>query len=182
MKGKLIKNMDDGWPVFYLQREDRKMIATTQWPFSEPSLMIAKNAGIELQKLSHENCEKIFGIYHPSELSKVLPEGERGAFEFGYCLAREHNSHKVFTVEDIHKAIELARKFKFDRDEMNYTTVNFIETNIIQSLQQPKEIEVEIEMECLDPNCDGIDKKGVCIPGDKPKLDSQGCLILKHVV
>jgi hypothetical protein len=36
-------------------------------------------------------------------------------------------------------------------------------------------------MECLDPNCDGIDKKGVCIPGDKPKLDSEGCLILKKI-
>ena len=50
-----------------------------------------------------------------------------------------------------------------------------------KSLQQPTEIEVEIEMECLDPNCDGINKKGVCIPGDKPKIDSNGCLILKKL-
>jgi hypothetical protein len=48
-------------------------------------------------------------------------------------------------------------------------------------LHQPTEIEVEIEMECLDPNCDGINKKGVCIPGDKLKLDSNGCLTLKKI-
>ena len=176
MKATLIKNMDDGWPVFYLQREDRKMIATTQWPFSEPSLMIAKNAGIELQKLSHEKCEKIFGIYHPSELSKVLTEGERGAFEFGYCLAREHNSHKVFTLEDVKNAMDWIMTQYFEFHEQPTTGRR---EHYLKSLQKPTEIEVEIEMECLDPNCDGIDKKGVCIPGDKPKLDSEGCLILK---
>jgi hypothetical protein len=53
--------------------------------------------------------------------------------------------------------------------------------NRAMKLYQPTEIEVDIEMECLDPNCDGINKKGVCIPGDKPKLDSEGCLILKKL-
>jgi hypothetical protein len=53
--------------------------------------------------------------------------------------------------------------------------------NKAMELYQPTEIEVEIEMECLDPNCDGINKKGVCIPGDKPKLDENGCLILKKL-
>ena len=53
--------------------------------------------------------------------------------------------------------------------------------NKAMELYQPTEIEVEIKMECLDPNCDGINKKGVCIPGDKPKLDENGCLILKKL-
>jgi len=53
--------------------------------------------------------------------------------------------------------------------------------NEAMKLYQPTEIEVEIDMECLDPNCDGINKKGVCIPGDKPKLDENGCLILKKL-
>jgi hypothetical protein len=53
--------------------------------------------------------------------------------------------------------------------------------NRAMKLYQPTEIEVEVEMECLDPNCDGINKKGVCIPSDKPKLDSNGCLILKKL-
>jgi hypothetical protein len=38
----------------------------------------------------------------------------------------------------------------------------------------------EIEMQCIDPNCDGVNKKGCCIPSNKPKLDSEGCLIFKN--
>ena len=68
-----------------------------------------------VNKLSKQNCDEIFGIYSPSELSKVLTEGERGAFEFGYCLAREHNSHKVFTLEDVKNAMDwmLTQYFEF---------------------------------------------------------------------
>ena len=39
---KLVKTMDDGWPVYTLRREDNRRIATTRWPFDEPSLMIAR--------------------------------------------------------------------------------------------------------------------------------------------
>jgi hypothetical protein len=46
-------------------------------------------------------------------------------------------------------------------------------------LSEETEWDVEIERQCLDPNCDGINRKGCCIPGDKPKIDSEGCLILK---
>jgi hypothetical protein len=46
-------------------------------------------------------------------------------------------------------------------------------------LSEETEWDVEIERQCLDPNCDGINRKGCCIPGDKPKLDSEGCLIIK---
>jgi len=38
----------------------------------------------------------------------------------------------------------------------------------------------QFEMQCIDPNCDGINKKGYCIPSNKPKLDSEGCLIFKN--
>jgi hypothetical protein len=131
-----------------------------------------------VNKLSKQNCDEIFGIYSPSELSKVLTEGERGAFEFGYCLAREHNSHKVFTLEDVKNAMDWIMTQYFEFHEQPTTGRR---EHYLKSLQKPTEIEVEIEMECLDPNCDGIDKKGVCIPGDKPKLDSKGCLILKKI-
>lgn len=48
-------------------------------------------------------------------------------------------------------------------------------------LPEETEWDVEVERQCLDPNCDGINRKGCCIPGDKPKIDSEGCLILKRV-
>jgi hypothetical protein len=41
--------------------------------------------------------------------------------------------------------------------------------------------DVEILEECLDENCDGINKKGECITTGKPKLDKEGCLILKKL-
>jgi hypothetical protein len=37
----------------------------------------------------------------------------------------------------------------------------------------------QFEMQCIDLNCDGINKKGCCIPSNKPKLDKDGCLIFK---
>jgi hypothetical protein len=46
---------------------------------------------------------------------------------------------------------------------------------------QQTEWDVEIVEECLDKNCDGINKKGVCITTGKPKLDEEGCLILKKL-
>jgi len=122
--------------------------------------------------LSKQNCDEIFGIYSPSDLSKVLVEGERGAFEFGYCLSREHNKDKVFTLEDIKKVIKLSREkdeYKFDGKDCEY---KFQDKEIIQSLQQPTEIEVEIEME------DSIGISDKYTPDNNPKLDSQGCLIL----
>jgi len=36
------------------------------------------------------------------------------------------------------------------------------------------------QMQCLDPNCDGINRKSNCIQSNKPKLDKNGNLILKN--
>ena len=43
------------------------------------------------------------------------------------------------------------------------------------------EWDVEIVEECLDKNCDGINKKGECVTTGKPKLDADGCLTLKRI-
>jgi hypothetical protein len=62
MTATLIKTLDNGWPTYSLRRADGRMIATTRFPFDEPALMIAKNAGINLHKLSHVKCDEILGI------------------------------------------------------------------------------------------------------------------------
>jgi len=36
------------------------------------------------------------------------------------------------------------------------------------------------QMQCLDPNCDGINRKGNCIESNKPKFDKNGNLMLKN--
>jgi hypothetical protein len=191
---KLIKTMGDGWPVYTLRREDNKRIATTRWPFDEPSLMIARGAGIELQKLSHENCDELFGIFDVEKLAEEWvfeTNGHKwsnnddtagdnfGSYREGFNKAMELTATKVFTMKDMMDCWNTALKF-----QENQVTLG----EFIQSLR-PKEIEVEIEMVKV------VDKtkvvgavKGVKGSGHKiktyksvPKLDEKGCLILKKI-
>jgi hypothetical protein len=191
---KLVKTMDDGWPVYSLRRADGKMIATTRWPFDEPSLMIARGAGIDLQKLSHENCDELFGIFdverlaenivtsHPDFKSEGFSDYQNGKLNGiieGFNKALQLTATKVFTMKDMMDCWNTALKF-----QENQVTLG----EFIQSLR-PKEIDVEIEMVKV------VDKtkvvgavKGVKGSGHKiktyksvPKLDEKGCLILKKI-
>jgi hypothetical protein len=191
---KLVKTMDDGWPVYTLRREDNRRIATTRWPFDEPSLMIAKGAGIELQELSHENCDELFGIFDVEKLAEEWVFNENGhkwsnnddsagdnygSYKTGFNKALQLTATKVFTMKDMMDCWNTALKF-----QENQVTLG----EFIQSLR-PKEIEVEIEMVKV------VDKtkvvgavKGVKGSGHKiktyksvPKLDEKGCLILKKI-
>jgi hypothetical protein len=178
MKGKLIKD-EDGYSLFTREENstNRKFIATTQGMYVD-------------HKISKQNCDELFGVVNVEKLAEEsVFDGFRTIWKNGFNKAMELNKDKVFTVEDIRKAIEMAKKGSMQEQHNGYgqrTSPIFVSDNlsvdtIIQSLQQPTEIEVEVEMECLDPNCDGINKKGVCIPSDKPKLDENGCLILKKL-
>ena len=125
--------------------------------------------------LSKQNCDEIFGVVDVEEIADIHTFGQRNhewkAYIAGFNKAMELNKDKVFTLEDIKKA--------YIQGKHGGKTQAYVEfDDYIQSLQQPTEIEVEIEMKCLDPTCDGINRKGICIPGDKPKLDSEGCIIL----
>lgn len=120
--------------------------------------------------LSKKNCDELFGIYNPSELSKPLVQAERGAFEFGYCLAREHNSEKMFTLEDMQKAHTLGWDSSEQWNQGNSKITELSE--LIKSLQQPTEIEVEFEMQETEPAGENV--------WMSPKLDENGILILKR--
>jgi len=186
MKAKLIKYKQEMFTNYILKNENGDTIATTKYPFASETEYLAKSKGITLQRLSHENCDEIFGIYIPSELSKVLVEGERGAFEFGYCLAREHNKDKVFTLDDIRNAMDwiMTQYFEFHEQPTTGRREQYLE-----SIQQPTEIEVEIEMEeniilkarsmqfSTQRAINAVKKEWF----PKPKLDSEGCLILKKI-
>lgn len=190
MKARLIKRIDNGWPVYSLRREDDRLIATTRWPFDEPSLMIAKKAGIELQKLSHENCNEIFGVTDVEKLAEerfgksLHHANSRSCYKEGFNKAMELNKDKMFTVEDMHEALHLMNNtprvpiageaLEIVRKE---TEVRESIVNAILVSKQPTEIEVEIEMVKLEA---GIDSNGKpFIPETFPKLDSKGCLILQ---
>jgi len=133
------------------------------------------------KKLSKQNCDEIFGIYCPSELSKILTKGERGAFEFGYCLAREHNKDKLFTVEDVRKAMSIGLSIGYGRQfEIENKSVEI--DSYIKSLQQPTEIEVEIVTH-VDLAATPTDSRhpDAYLGTDTgiPFLNENGCLILK---
>ena len=174
MKAKLIKVND-----YYYLRESYK--SDNDGSQCERTLGTTNSQG-ELGKLSKQNCDEIFGVVDAGKLaeeeipysSSTTINVQRMRFIHGFNKAMELNKDKLFTIEDMRKAIitmqvshNVIRTTK-DREEL------------IQSLQQPKEIEVEIEM-----TCDGV-QTGLCMPeicdcNIIPRLDEERCLILKRL-
>jgi hypothetical protein len=111
---------------------------------------------------------------------------EKSGFIKGFNKAMELNKDKVFTLEQMQKAFGFGKQV--EREDCND---NFQE--YLRSIKQPTEMDVEIEMECLvsgsfqiidfstDPPKTSGEVDLPCLE-ERPKLDSQGCLILKRVV
>jgi len=165
MKATLIKD-EDGYTLFTREENstNRKFIATTSGMYVE-------------YKLSKQNCDDLFGVV---DINKFIIEDSKDtviyneSYELGFQRAMELNKDKVFTLEDIKKAYSQG-----ELDALKTGSYSEKENEYTQSLQQPTEIEVEIEMECCgnySPPCN-IN----CEYGPKPKLDSEGCLILKKI-
>jgi hypothetical protein len=184
MKAKLIKTRDNGFLTYVLKREDKRTIAMSKYPFPSESTYLAESHGIELQKLSPENCDEIFGVVNVEKLAEedcsihhpyhpVHDQTTRYTFIRGFNKAMELSKDKLFTLEDMKGYFDWHKKQGYvshkpeDIDEY------------IQSLQQPTEIEVEIETETKvwDFISNGEFESFEIIP----KLDSQGCLILKKI-
>lgn len=138
------------------------------------------------QKLSKQNCDEIFGVIDVEKLAEEVfgpwtsfLDLKRG-FITGYFKAKQ--TYK-YTEIDLRKAMN----FVFDRlmvvEQFEPLWIN----EFIQSLQQPTEVEVEIEMKNsrtgkvikseadLEWNEDGLCDRAI------PKLDSQGCLVLRKL-
>jgi hypothetical protein len=160
MKAKLIKRYNGD---FYLIDENNKITSH--------------------HHLSKQNCDEIFGVVDVEKLAmgydlyeKINFVGQTRAYIAGFNKAMELNKDKLFTLEDMMNCWNKALKFQEHKQTFG---------EYIQSLQQPTEIEVEIEMECCgnySPPCN-INCEYGCqhLPfGGKPKLDSEECLILKR--
>jgi hypothetical protein len=161
MKAKLIKVLDQ----YHLYDGD-KAIATT----------IVGNPML-LPNLSKQNCDEIFGVVDVEKLAenkygKGIYEIEQvDAYIEGFNKAMELNKDKVFTLEDVKKA--------YIQGKHGGKTQAYVEfDDYIQSLQQPTEIEVEIEMVKTPSQIFYAND----VPYSSPQLDSEGCLILKRVV
>ena len=167
MKGKLNKQ-GDRWVLY--NEDGSKIALSTESPF---------------KKLSIKNCESIENGYDLDELAEEWNDvnnhkwsnnnnevGDNyGSFKQGFQKSIELNKNKLFTLEDMMNCWNKALTFQDHKELFGHH---------IQSLKQ-SEWDVEVVEECLDPTCDGVNRKGECITTGKPKLDFNGCLILKRI-
>ena len=175
MKAKLIKTGSD-----YLLRD------------MGGNVLAITNGTTEGRKLSKQNCDEIFGVVDVEKLAEYsvqeitesntefyLRDVYKEFFKDGFDKAMELNKDKMFTLEDMMNCWNKALTFQNHKELFGYH---------IQSLQQPTEIEVEIELICPHPSdtyrCGiqyGCDGDGCNHPDQVPYLDSEGCLILKKI-
>jgi hypothetical protein len=137
--------------VLNLEKMEAKLIKTPEQLYKLEFYNDKNMLACATALLSKQNCDEIFGDV--DDLAYKHRRAYQDSFEgMNECIMKDAMHQQVGFVAGFNKAMEL---------------------------YQPTEIEVEIERQCLDPNCDGVNRKGCCIPGDKPKLDSEGCLIIK---
>ena len=174
MKAKLIKVKD----YYYLQELSAEHIVGSQ---CERTLGDTDGNG-EYGKLPKQNCDAIFGVIDVEKLAKMHhklqyieaynPDIEPyviADYKAGFNKAMELMKDKLFTLKDLETAWD--RSVDYRRNPIHENSFG----ECVKSLQQPSEIEVEIEMDF--------------IPADRapngwdtfPKLDSNGRLILKRV-
>jgi hypothetical protein len=133
--------------------------------------------------LSKQNCNEIFGMINVENLSEdfaknhsIYPTAQDDTeygFKHGFNKAMELNKDKVFTLEDMGNLWDFC----------TYNKGTFAE--FIQSLQQPTEIDVEIEMikeeYTFTPNGEGFEDQTYRSWNEVPKIDSDGFLILRKL-
>jgi hypothetical protein len=171
----------------------------------EKGNLIASTLDGAKTKLSKQNCDEIFGVVDVDKLAIECMQNtinqETGdeihklsvalGFKKGFNKAMELNKDKVFTKQDIINYMNRVWEWCEGKKDVECSSATELRSKHIESIQ-PTEIEVEIEMEQYG-YCEGCRKSGMwhCAHADtcgyaetreKPKLDSEGCLILKRVV
>ena len=165
MKAMLIKVND-----YYNLQDEKGNVIGTSYQFKSP-------VGDNLHKLSKQNCDSLFGVVDAVKLAEeeIPNDGfadttlmQKG-FIKGFKKAMELNKDKLFTLKDLETVWDRSVDYRHNPIHEN----SFGEC--IKSIQQPIEINVEIEMDFIpaDRALNGWDTF--------PKLDTEGCLILKKI-
>ena len=170
MKAKLIKK-DDGYNLAIEQPQGRLLEATCS---PSQQLILDKSGASTKHKLSKQNCDSLFGVIDVEKLAddyfKSTNENSvlwrRIDFKEGFKKAMALNKDKMFTLEDVEEAFAYGQLNQVHNQKYFSGSKTYI-----QSLQQPTEIDVEIESKIA---IDGHTIFGY-------ELDSEGCLILKKI-
>jgi len=174
MEGKLIYVSDK---EYYNLEDDKGNLIATSSPLKDSPIY----------ELSIKNCIEVSGNINIIELAESWyfsdPKNVLGVnlkviegFKAGFNKAMELNKDKLFTVEDMKKAFEAG--YETLESEKTYNEHYDI---LIQSLQQPTEIEVEIRCYIGNGNKESDSFKDPLVTNTGiPKLDENGCLILKR--
>jgi hypothetical protein len=157
---------------------------------------IGNSRECDVPKLSKQNCDEIFGVVDVEKLCKQEAEKlhdkskhedwdvynclvyeDTEIIKIGFNKAMELNKDKLFTLADMEIAISKsyykgAEESYKGRALLSYDDVS----KMIRSIELPAEIEVEIVMELNMNGKNAIDRSMYI-----PKLDSEGCLILKKI-
>jgi len=186
MKAKLIKTFE-GYELHILNNKNNLYM---------PSAYIPKRASCRVYYLSKQNCDSIFGIIDVELMADFYGAKAKGSvdfkfgankgFEDGFNKAMELDKDKLFTLEDMRNAMDwiMIQYFEFNEQPTGGRRERYLE-----SLQQPTEIEVEIVMETKQQLVNGYKNQPENVIGFvveyenilAPKLDSEGCLILKKL-
>jgi hypothetical protein len=162
---------------------------------------LGSNYGEGAWKLSKQNCDELFGVVNVEKLAenkygKGIYEIEQvDAYVEGFNKAMELNKDKMFTSEDMKNAytqgtndgaqFESMQDYDYEEDNEPWEFTEEAEKKFIDSLQQPTEIEVEIEMTTakveLSPNDVPIEESDGMTITKMFKLDPKGCLMLKKI-
>ena len=171
--------------LYKTEKENYVLVDTTKGTYDD-GYMLGTSRESQYNKLSIKNCEAIANGYDLDELAKseaikiseteVRDEKLERIYKRGFQKALEILGDKKFSEKDLRTAYGVGYLMKINPSEVYHETLN----GLVQLLQK-NEWGVEVVEECLDKNCDGINRKGECITTGKPKLDEEGCLILKRV-
>jgi hypothetical protein len=162
----------------------------------------------KVPKLSKQNCDEIFGVVDVDKLAEECSSEFTDVFDYrdGHgkicrynnsdiiekvCIkvfnkAMELNKDKVFSFEDMKQALFDLSDVMFNNCQKGISEQDCLKYRniVLESLQQPTEIEVEIINEC--PQCQEWGYVSECRNDCnqkflQPKLDVKGQLILKKV-
>jgi len=187
MEAKLIKKSENYYELYEVRTNLTLLIGSTD---SEKKIDVYGKDAHKL--LSLKNCQEIENGYDLNELaenkwnelSKQLGLSIQdkamwcGGFKHGLL---EILGDKKFSEEDIKNAIEYGIQSVLQAIPGVTSTQSILDA--YKQALQPKEWDVEVEMECV-MGCQNLILNGensVCCGDKKPKLDSDGCLIFKRI-